>query len=130
MLKNKNWVEVLPEKCPPEGSFEPTGQIFYRIINADSLPLCDDHFRPTELRYSTQRFPVPECIQKAVSIWNNLQAMERICKLGDWQVKKPFSLTLPKGSGLIKQTGRHLEHFSWWRISEFEPVKHTNAVPS
>lgn len=120
------WIEQLPDQCPPTDATPPKGEVFYRF--GDSYPPADAEFCPMQLRYSIANFPVDPCIQKAVSIWSDLQTMSRVCKLGENKTRKAFSFVLTSESGRIKKTGRS-GHYSWWRLTGFNPVPTCRLAP-
>lgn len=124
-MKITEWHQALPDQCPPPEAICPSGGRFYRLVISD--PPTNDDYLPT----TGWKRPSPEatpCIQKSVSIFTDLNAIQRIAKFGTNKQKKLVSLLLPPGSGLIKQTFKDVSHYSWWRAASFDPVANSRTL--
>lgn len=106
--------------CPHEDAFTPDGiQQYFRVIKND--PPTSDCFLPTKIR--DKKSKPDDCICKAVSIFDNLEALKngyfKIPAHKNKQVKIAV-LTLTDKCGLVKQTFS-ISHHSWWRSRDFDP---------
>lgn len=110
------WFEDLPEQCPPNDAFTPSGQTYYRLVN----DLNNAEVDLVSQRYSkpTKKFSQDECICRSVSVFENFEDCENITKLPRHKNKKIFTLKLLESDGLLKQTFKP-SHHSWWRSSKF-----------
>ncbi len=124
MVKSLTWIEILPDQCPPKDALHPCGATFYRLT--DSFPPNETDFLPTVIRFPRDKCPVDPCIEKSVSIWDDLQCMmNRAGKIGTLKTKKPVSFILSNESGVVKKTfGKG--HCSWWRYADFTPLSTCN----
>ena len=115
-----NWAENIPEGCPPDNAFPPQNDTFYRLV--DAVPPEERDFWSHRKLFPTRIFNASECLACSCSIISDLQSCIRIAKLPTQKNKRIVKLALPPESGLIKQTGGHLTHFSWWRALDFNPI--------
>lgn len=121
------WKEQLPAGCPPLNAKEPDETVYYRL--AKTSPPTDACFGVTLIKFPPKQFdPEFECRKMAVSLFRDLEQLMKCCKIGEHKLGLRVSIRLPKGSGLIAQTGRP-EHFSWWRAAGFDAAEHCNPVP-
>lgn len=112
-----NWFEELPEKCPPDDSFAPQGQTFYRLVS--NQPVKSEDFVSQAQSASLKFKNFDPCILRAVSIFLDKKDCEKIGKLPRHQHKLVHAITLAEGDGLVKQTFNP-SHYSWWRSVNFE----------
>jgi hypothetical protein len=115
-----NWVEELPEKCPPDNAFDPEGMTFYRL--ARTKPVSENDFLSHRKLHSNTVFKgVSECLAYSISIWDNLDKCVNILKLPRHKNKPKIvmQLDLQSRDGLVLQTFK-VNHFSWWRTTSFD----------
>jgi hypothetical protein len=120
------WAEPLPEFCPPNDSRHPSNEYFYRLIESDEPTLNDFHSH--RHLWPDRKFQTDECRARSVSIFNALEECKKVCRLPIHRNKKVVELNLTEDSGLIKQTGRNISHYSWWRYKEFNPLNHCKIL--
>ena len=121
-----NWYEELPLNCPPEAAYAPKATYF----RLGSIPPDDSDFWSHRRRFPHKKFHVDECIARALSIFDDQNAAERLKQLLPAMRLKPiFQIDFTEKDGLIQQTGNDLHHFSWWRSIEFnlESIKILDA---
>lgn len=107
--------------CPHPDAFEPNGEkIYFRVLKSKEVD--SDSFLPTVLKGDK---PIPKecdaCIQKSVSIYDDLQGMlNGFFRLPSNKGKKKHIgiLTLNAKDGMIKKTFG-ANHYSWWRSQAF-----------
>lgn len=117
------WEENLPENCPPEDSFKPDHQNFFRLV--ENFPPLPSDFYSSEKQSPNRKFRIynEECIIKSCSIFSSLDACKKIkktCKR--FRDSLVVSLILPPESGLICQTFSDPGHYSWWKSKVFDPI--------
>jgi hypothetical protein len=122
---SEEWSEPLPDQCPPSDAQETDGEKFYRLVN--SIPATDVDFQSHRLLFPHQIFGVGECQARSLSLSNNLEKLIKSKKIGSNKSRSVALVTLPKGSGVIKQTGKN-HHWSWWRRKSFDPLNHAEKV--
>jgi hypothetical protein len=111
------WFEELPPDCPPADATPANGQ-FYRL---GSIPPEDSDFWSHRMRFPDKFFQVSECQARSVSIFDSINAVEKLQRRYPILAKKPiFKIDLTPNDGLSLQTGEDEHHFSWWRSTEFQ----------
>lgn len=112
-----NWYEQLPDNCPPL-EVTPAEDTFFRL---GGIPPDDSDFWSHRRRFPHKLFKVSECIALSLSIFDNLEATQRLKQLVPaMRSKSIFQLELNPDDGLIQQTGNDEHHFSWWRSTAFD----------
>jgi len=114
-----DWAEDLPENCPPSAAYPPDNQVYYRLVSK---------FPPTEVDFFSQRklfpnrsFKTNECRAMSVSVFSSFRKCSDILKFPVHKGKKIVQVTLTADSGVVRQTGRTEEHYSWWRRRNYLP---------
>jgi hypothetical protein len=121
------WFEELPDQCPPSDAKVPSNDRFYRL-GGPASPSCDDFWSqhkqfPAKLFKSSD-----ECKARAVSLFKDASSIERVRGMPLHKNKPIVEITLTSDSGVVQQTGGDMNHYSWWRLATFDPVKWTNIV--
>lgn len=114
------WDEPLPEDCPPNDSRCPQNEKFYRLV--EGFPPTDRDFWSHRKLYPNKGFHANECIARSCSLLLNLSSGIKLLKLPTHRSKTVVELTLPPHSGVVKNTGKSSDHYSWWRASGFDPI--------
>ncbi len=113
-----NWFENLPDKCPPNDAFAPSGHTFYRLINGQTA--TSDDYISQRAEFPWKKFVgIDECIERAVSIFSLEADCEKMLKFARHRHKRVYAITLNEKDGLVKQTFKP-SHHSWWRTSTFK----------
>ena len=115
------WFEELPLQCPPADAKTPSGT-FYRLAE-NSTATCKDFWSHRKL-YPNRSFNTTECIARSVSIFNSKTSLEKLKKLSLHKDKTIVAINLNESAGVLKKTGQDESHFSWWRLSSFNPLEH------
>jgi hypothetical protein len=115
-----DWDETLPQGCPPKDAKPPENKRFFRLV--ESIPPLESDFWSQRKHYPKKKFKTTECIARSCSIFTELNRCADIRKLPLHKNKKVVELTLTPESGLIKNTGRHAYHYSWWKVKGFNPI--------
>jgi len=121
------WFEPLPGGCPPPDATEPNNDIFFRLTKA--YPPSESDFWSQRKLYPNKPFHTSECRAMSLSIYSDLEACLLIRKLNPHKEKKIIQITLPSESGVLKQTGKDPNHYSWWRKHGFDPITNCMEVP-
>ena len=114
------WVFSMPAGCPPEDVLVPSEHPFYRLaLNAESY--TEDDFKSyaesDPLRNWGERLPMAV----GLSLIDNEAKARKNLKLPMFrQFKGVIVLTLNPSDGVVKQTGVHLSHYTWWRTKSFQ----------
>jgi hypothetical protein len=120
MVENIDWLEELPPKCPPADAVEPNNDLFYRLVG--SVPPRDNDFWSHRKLYPSKKFNTTECVARSCSLIATIEYCLELLKLPAQHNKRIVKLILPSRAGLVKQTGLHIAHYSWWRTKDFDPI--------
>ena len=119
------WIELLPENCPPEEAYPPNNMAVFRLV--ESCPPSEVDFQSTKQR-SPNRIS-DECILKSCSVFSSFEACDKVRKtFRDFRNMRIVRIVLPPESGLIMQTVTKPSHYSWWRSADFDPIKNCSEV--
>lgn len=114
------WAEDLPDNCPPDDAFKPENGEFYRLVA--SFPPSEEDFCSHRKLYPHKKFNASECVMRACSIISTFERCKSLSKLPLQRGKIIVKFILTPSAGLIKKTGGHSDHYSWWRLREFDPI--------
>lgn len=114
------WAEDLPGGCPPTKAQPPNNGEFFRLVDA-TTPADRDFFSLRKL-FPTRQFNASECQARALSVFDKVEECENIRKLPSRKGQVVIKLRLPKEAGVMMQTGKNKNHFSWWLSQGFNPV--------
>lgn len=112
-----DWAEHLPENCPPNDANPPNNELYFRLIEAEEPTEFD--FYSHRHRWPGKKFNLDECRARSLSIWDKFSECKNLLRLQIHKNKKIIQIQLPEDSGVIKQTGGSVHHFSWWRLKSF-----------
>ena len=113
------WVCTMPEGCPPLTIMVPNDHRFYRYAKQADTYNEDDFKSYAELNPNKDwGTMLPLAI--GLSLIDNEQKAKNNLKL---PMLKTFSgvieLNLNPTDGVVKQTGSHKSHYTWWRTTSF-----------
>lgn len=113
------WVETLPDRCPPEDAYAPSGEYFYRISQGN--PVENSDFFSQRKLAPDKTFTgngIDECIARAVSVFSNVEDAKNKLKLPKFKGNCIAEIVLCVDDGVVKKTFRQ-SHYSWWRTQSF-----------
>ena len=70
-LKENEWAEDLPSKCPPKTAIIPQYQTFYRLVK--QFPPTEEDFYSHRKLYPNKYFKTNECRVHSLSIFSSLK---------------------------------------------------------
>lgn len=116
----EHWSCTMPQGCPPEDILVATEHPFYRM--AYSADKCDDEDFKTYAELNPKK-DWGDMLPLAVglSLIDNTDKAKKNLKLPIFKKYKGIiALTLNPKDGVLKQTGVHVSHYTWWRTTQFE----------
>lgn len=110
----------MPEGCPPDEIMVPTEHQFFRLaIKANSFN--EDDFKSYAESNPQKDWGDRLPLAVGLSLIDNETKARKNLKLPMFrQFKGIIALTLNPTDGVVKQTGVHLSHFTWWRTKSFQ----------
>ena len=115
-----NWIEELPEQCPPKEAFATKDQTIFRLARSRDFDENDFHSQRS-LRPNAIFNGVSECIARSLSVFNTAEACYNKLKLP--YMRKKFvcvlKINLTEDDGMMVQSGKDINHYSWWRSNRF-----------
>ncbi len=113
------WTCQMPEGCPPEDVMVPTEHPFYRLaMQANSYSENDfkSYAESDPQRNWGERLP----LAVGLSLIDNEKKARKSLKLPLFRrYKGIIALMLNPNDGVVKQSGGHLSHYTWWRTKSF-----------
>ena len=114
------WTCAMPPGCPPENILVPFEHPFFRLAQ-DSTKLSEQDFMSyAELdpkRHWGEMLP----LALGLSLIDSETKARKNLKLPMFrQYKGLISLVLNPVDGVVKQTGIHRSHYTWWRTKSFQ----------
>ena len=114
------WTCTMPAGCPPDKVLVPTEHLFFRL--AKQATTYDENDFKTYAETCPQRHwgdLLPLAV--GLSLIANEQKARRSLKLPMFrQYQGIIALTLNPTDGVVKQTGVHRSHYTWWRTRQFQ----------
>lgn len=114
------WASEMPAGCPPEDVMVPSEHSFFRLVSHSDTYTADDFKSYAETdpkRNWGERLP----LAVGLSLIDNEAKARKNLKLPFFrQFKGILALTLNPTDGVVKQTGVHLSHYTWWRTRSFQ----------
>lgn len=114
------WACTMPDGCPPDEVLVADNHPFYRLaINSDTYSADDfKSYAEIDPQHNWGKM-LPLAV--GLSIIEGEAKARRNLKLPMFrQFKGIIALTLNPTDGVVKQTGVHRSHFTWWRTSSFQ----------
>lgn len=111
-----NWIEQLPDKCPPNDAMNPNGLTFYRLTKTS--PITEKDLHSQRRLQPNKSFEIEECIVCSLSIWQNVDNCIELLKLPLHKKKLIVKFVLHSNDGLVLKTFGP-NHYSWWATDSF-----------
>lgn len=112
------WVNTLPENCPPENILVPEDEEFYRLLINEDVIIEEDWKSQKELH--------PDNIYKGENLINAhglsilKEANHNLFKLPRYKRFKGLAkIILNPSDGVLKKTYGD-KHYTWWRTTSFD----------
>ena len=117
---NPEWACAMPQGCPPDDIQVPFEHPFFRLAQ-DPTKVSDKDFMSyaelDEKRSWGEMLP----LAVGLSLIDNEAKARKNLKLPMFrQYKGIISLVLNPKDGVVKQTGIHRSHYTWWRTNTFQ----------
>ena len=113
------WAVEMPEGCPPQDILIPKNEKMYRLtINPDKV--TDDDFKSYIEMYPEKKY---NGTQKIMAAGLSLISTDKPQNLTFPMMKKfkgVAELILNPEDGVLQQTGKNIEHYTWWRTKAFD----------
>lgn len=114
------WTCEMPTGCLPEDVLVPSEHPSFRLaIQKDSYTAEDfkSYAEADPQRNWGEKLP----LAVGLSLIDNVSKARKNLKLPMFrQFKGIIALTLNPSDGVVKQTGVHLSHYTWWRTKSFQ----------
>lgn len=113
------WCCTMPEGCPPEDILVAHAHQFFRLAQEK------DKYSETDFKSYAESNPTKdwgEMLPLAVGlsvIDSEAKARKNLCLPMFRRFQGIISLSLNPTDGVVKQTGVHTSHYTWWRTTEF-----------
>jgi hypothetical protein len=110
----------MPDGCPPDDVLVATEHSFYRmVLQADKY--TDDDFKSYAETDPQRNWGALLPFAVGLSLIENEAKARRNLKLPMFrQYKGIVALILNEPDGVVKQTGVHKSHYTWWRTKSFQ----------
>ena len=113
------WACDMPENCPPEDIMVPHDHKFFRYALSDKKISADD-FKSYAEQNPQKAWGDMLPLAVGLSVIDSLQKAKRNLKLPMFRrYSGIIELQLVAADGVVKQTGAHLSHYTWWRTIHF-----------
>lgn len=113
------WTCTMPDGCPPDDVLVPSEHPFFRLATHKDTCIAEDFKSYAETdpkRNWGEMLP----LAVGLSMIDNEQKARKNLKLPMFrQFRGIIALTLNPTDGVVKQTGVHRSHYTWWRTSAF-----------
>ena len=117
---NPEWVCTMPDGCLPEDVLVASEHPFFRLAKNADTHTYDDFKSYAEIdpqRNWGQMLP----LAVGLSLIDNEAKARRNLKLPLFrQFHGIIALTLNPTDGVVKQTGAHRSHYTWWRTKKYQ----------
>ncbi|MBR3521848.1 MAG: hypothetical protein IKN75_04895 [Prevotella sp.] len=114
------WTCTMPDGCPPDDVLVPFNHPFFRLAKQDNAYSNGDFKTYAEAdpqRHWGEQLP----LAVGLSLIDNETKARHNLKLPMFrQYKGIIALMLNPNDGVVKQTGIHRSHYTWWRTKQFQ----------
>ena len=114
------WAIDMPDGCPPDEIDIPVNHSFFRLAqHVDTFDALDfkSYAEAAPLRDWGERLP----LAVGLSLIDNEAKARKSLKLPMFRKYKGIiALVLNPTDGVVKQTGVHRSHYTWWRTKNFQ----------
>jgi hypothetical protein len=113
------WVCAMPDGCPPDDIDVPFNHTFYRLAKYANTYSSDDFISYAE-KDASRNWGDLLPLAVGLSVISDENKARKNLKLPMFkQFKGIITLTLNPTDGVVKQTGIHRSHYTWWRTKSF-----------
>lgn len=114
------WVMEMPAGCPPAEIMVPFSHPFFRLAH-DAATYDENDFKSYAEIDSQKNWGERLPMAVGLSLIDNESKARKNLKLPMFrQYKGIIALTLNPTDGVVKQTGIHNSHYTWWRTTTFQ----------
>lgn len=114
------WTCTMPDGCPPEVVLVPSEHPFFRLAKqTDTYGEADfiTYAEADPQRHWGEQLP----LAVGLSLIDNETKARRNLKLPMFRhYRGIIALVLNPADGVVRQTGAHLSHYTWWRTKQFQ----------
>ena len=115
-----SWTIQMPDGCPPEDVLVPSEHPFYRLAR-QSDNYSNEDFKSYAEADPARNWGALLPLAVGLSIIDNEKKARKNLKLPMFRhFKGVISLVLNPKDGVVKQTGAHRSHYTWWRTTSFQ----------
>lgn len=114
------WAIDMPQDCPPNDIMVPFEHPFFRLATSSNAVSADDFLSYAELNPGRD-WGAQLPLAVGLSLIDNEAKARRNLKLPMFRRQKGIiALCLCPTDGVVKQTGAHISHYTWWRTTNFD----------
>nr|DAH62789.1 MAG TPA: hypothetical protein [Caudoviricetes sp.] len=116
------YLEPLPDQCPPHEAKEAGYELAYRIVFSD--PVAKDDFLSRAAKGQTTPLGVSDCRNASCSLSTHLTKMRGQAKLPKFRKNgspRIAYLRIAEGSGRALENG-NTNHIDFWAYKSFDPI--------
>ena len=114
------WACPMPDGCPPKDVLTAHEHPFFRLAKQADTYSARDFMTYAEL-YPQRNWGAMLPLAVGLSLIEGEAKLRRSLKLPMFrQFRGVIALTLSPGDGVVKQTGAHRSHYTWWRTTAFQ----------
>ena len=128
-LYTVQWKNVMPEGCPPSDILIPQEHLFYRYM-LQSDKCTDEDFKTYRQLNPAKDWGDLLPLASGLSVIDDFSKARRNLKLP--MLRNKFKgigeLMLNPEDGVVKQTGAHLSHYTWWQTTSFD-INNVKIMP-
>lgn len=119
----ENWTCTMPQGCPPQDILVATEHPFYRM-GYSSDKYGDEDFKSYAELNPQKDWGEMLPLAVGLSLIDDSDKAKKSLKLPIFKKYKGIiALTLNPTDGVVKQTGVHVSHYTWWRTTLFDKYK-------
>lgn len=113
------WTCTMPEGCPPEDILIATEHPFYRMAYS-AEEFSDEDFKSYAELNPKKNWGEMLPLAVGLSLIDNQEKAKKNLKLPIFKKYKGIiAINLNPQDGVVKQTGVHVSHYTWWRTTKF-----------
>ena len=114
------WACTMPAGCPPDDILVPSGHPFFRFAKNDGT-YCEADFKTYAETDPQRHWGEQLPLAVGLSLIDNETKARRNLKLPMFRhYRGIIALVLNPADGVVRQTGVHRSHFTWWRTQQFQ----------
>ncbi|MBP9983908.1 MAG: hypothetical protein KBF13_02135 [Prevotella sp.] len=114
-----DWVITMPENCPPADIEVPHRHAFFRLTY-DANSISEEDLKCYAELDSQKDWGDQLPLAVGLSVLNDEAKAHKNLKLPYMREKHGIAkAVLQPTDGVVKQTGKHLSHYTWWRTASF-----------